>query len=378
MKAAGQEQERVLIVDDVVANIKSLIAILADDYRISFATDGRQALEVAASQPIDLILLDIVMPGMDGYEICKRLKADVRTRECPVIFITGLDDPHSEQRGLELGAVDYVTKPFSPAVVRARVKNHLTLRHTLNQLQRQNRLLQEAEGLRKQMELMARHDMKSPLDGIIGFANLLLQAEDIPFHHKAELKLIRQEGYRAIHMINLSLGLLQMEQGTYVLAPKVVDLVTILQEIRAGFSFLINTRRILFEILAGNRPVAAGERFTVWGEDLLCYSILANLVKNALEASPPGGRVIASLNKESAMNAVEISNQGAIPDPIREWLFEKYVTHGKKAGTGLGLYSARLITRTQGGTLQLEQGEEDETVFCVRLPKVVEPVAAVR
>lgn len=125
---ASQERSRVLIVDDIPDNIKSLNAILEDDYSISFATYWKKALEIAGRTLPDLILLDIMMPDMDGYEICRRLKADPTTRDIPVIFITALDGEAEEEKGLAAGAADYITKPFHPAIVRLRVQNHLMLK----------------------------------------------------------------------------------------------------------------------------------------------------------------------------------------------------------------------------------------------------------
>lgn len=117
-----------LVVDDDVTNITILAHLLDTEYDMVFATSGPDALDLAQSARPDVILLDVMMPGMDGYEVCTRLKADSTTANIPVIFITGLDDIEAESRGLELGALDYVTKPFNPGVVRARVRNHVELK----------------------------------------------------------------------------------------------------------------------------------------------------------------------------------------------------------------------------------------------------------
>lgn len=119
----------VLIVDDVPMNIKILGDALKTDYTVRFATDGAKALDIAASaSPPDVILLDIIMPGMDGYEVCRALKAEKETRNIPVIFITAMTQEEDETKGLELGAVDYITKPFSIPIVKVRVKTHLELK----------------------------------------------------------------------------------------------------------------------------------------------------------------------------------------------------------------------------------------------------------
>ncbi len=119
---------RIMVVDDTEANIDILVETLADDYKVSVAMDGESALEDIKTRPPDLILLDVMMPDMDGYEVCRRLKADPQTRDIPIIFVTAKSDESDETKGLEIGAVDYITKPFSPPIVQARVKTHLALK----------------------------------------------------------------------------------------------------------------------------------------------------------------------------------------------------------------------------------------------------------
>jgi serine phosphatase RsbU (regulator of sigma subunit) len=140
----AEEKKIVLLVDDAPANIQIVNSILKDTYRIRVATNGAKALELANGTPLpDLVLLDIVMPEMDGYEVCTRLKAAPETRDIPVIFLTGQTETEDETRGFEVGAVDYIHKPFSPAIVKARVHTHLVLRGIREQLARQLRAIKE-------------------------------------------------------------------------------------------------------------------------------------------------------------------------------------------------------------------------------------------
>ena len=127
MTQAPDQRPRLLLVDDEPTNLQVLRHVLQADYRLLFATDGARALQVAREQLPQLILLDIMMPGMDGYAVCRALKADPVTAAIPVIFVTALNDSQDETAGFDAGAVDYITKPVSPPVVRARVRNHLSL-----------------------------------------------------------------------------------------------------------------------------------------------------------------------------------------------------------------------------------------------------------
>lgn len=152
-----ESKQNILIVDDSPANIKVLAAALISDYEISATTSGAEAIEIASLRTglnvaPDLILLDIMMPGMDGYEVCRRLKSDNSTKNIPVIFITARTEEKEETKGFELGAVDYITKPFSTAIVKARVNTHLDLKRHRDHLEKLNMLLKEEIAERRRSE----------------------------------------------------------------------------------------------------------------------------------------------------------------------------------------------------------------------------------
>jgi len=130
------ERATILLVDDVPANLSLLSSILRDDYRIQLATSGAKALELVAAGAPDLILLDVMMPDMDGHEVCKRLKSDPKTRDIPVLFVTAQNQVEDEELGLTLGAMDYIHKPISPPIIKARVRNHIALKLQTDALKR--------------------------------------------------------------------------------------------------------------------------------------------------------------------------------------------------------------------------------------------------
>ena len=172
----AEEQEKkktILIVDDTKENVDLLEAILSAEYTIKRATQGNEALEIARVDPPDLVLLDIMMPGMDGYEVCRALKTDTTTQRIPVIFVTALLNLGDETRGFEAGGVDYITKPVIGAVVRARVKAHLALKEAQDEMEEWNgnlkrRLLQSITTIRKKTEaLMSAEEKASDLHGYV-------------------------------------------------------------------------------------------------------------------------------------------------------------------------------------------------------------------
>jgi len=161
-----QGKQTVLVVDDIKSNIDMLVDILTDTYDVAVALDGEAALEIVRIHPPDLVLLDIMMPGMDGYEVCRRLKSARETTNIPVIFVTSRNEIEDEQQGLELGAVDYITKPISPSIVKARVKNHLALKEARDHLEdlvaeRTRALLLKVKELEGRDQLV-RFQMQSP------------------------------------------------------------------------------------------------------------------------------------------------------------------------------------------------------------------------
>ena len=155
MVPTPNNKSRVLIVDDEPGNIKILSNVLAQDYTLSVATNGRQALEIARVQSPDIILLDMIMPEMDGIEVCQALKTSEETKDIPVIFVTSMSDTTNEERGLDAGAVDYISKPISPPIVKARVKihiqNYLSKRFLENLLSSQTTTLDDAKDQAKSL-----------------------------------------------------------------------------------------------------------------------------------------------------------------------------------------------------------------------------------
>ena len=173
-------RQKILIVDDGRTDIDVLKDTLKGDYKLSIALNGPQAIESTQSGTLpDLIILDVMMPGMDGYAVCKWLKSNPLTREIPVIFLTAKAETVDEVLGFSSGAVDFINKPISPPVVRARVKTHLALRTAQQALVQQNKALLEAEQLRMDVEHITRHDMKTPINGILGIVYLLRDHTDL-------------------------------------------------------------------------------------------------------------------------------------------------------------------------------------------------------
>jgi len=339
----------------MIDNIEILGSILRPDYEVIMAMSGQKALQLASGDPQpDLILLDIVMSGMDGCEVCRELKLNQQTARIPVIFVSARDEEIDEVNGLALGAVDYIVKPVSPAIVKARVKTHLALTAAMRQLEKQNIILQDNIRLREDIERIARHDLKGPMTVFLNAPEMLRAAGQLNDAQQDILNLQIRTTRRLMEMIHHSLDLFKMEQGTYRLNPVDVDIAKVLREVISECEGLASLKKITCRLCV-NGATDENDSFVVSGEELLFSTIFSNLIKNAIEASPENGTVFIDLQK--APVTISIKNKGLVAEQIRDRFFERYVTFGKHRGTGLGTYSARVMARTLGGDLTLDSSE---------------------
>ncbi|QLI80429.1 response regulator [Chitinibacter fontanus] len=358
-----ERKSSVLIVDDAKDNIEIAASILEDDYQIQVALSGQKALEIVHGKQVpDLILLDVMMPEMDGYEVCRRLKADELTQNIPVIFMTSKDQPDDVAQGLELGAVDYVVKPVHPTILRARVRSHLRLFKAMRHLNNQSQSLAENARLREEVENINKHDLKNPLSAVLQATERLLVDPDMSDKQKEITQLAADAAHAALEQIDRTLDLLRMETGSYLLEPVIFDLGAMLlrigKETQLAFSDAV-------EIKQTNDGQA---NYMAWGDEGLSNSILSNLLRNAAEAAPSGSQILCHLSLANEQLSITIHNQGAVPVAIRAHFFDKYVTAGKANGTGVGTYTSKLYAEAQNGSLQMQTDDEVGTTLTLTLP----------
>ncbi len=227
-----------------------------------------------------------------------------------------------------------------------------------------------AEKLQADIERMTRHDLKSPLAGIIGIPGLMKNDPNLTEDQKSKLELIEMAGKKMLKMINMSLSMYRMETGTYEYSPARLDLVSLIRSIFSEMFQLTAEKQIRNWIDINGIPVSEDQTYYINGEELLLYSMFSNLISNAVEASPRNDAVTVSVRADSHKEShiIEIHNQGAVPADIKDRFFEKYTTSGKKGGTGLGTYSARLIALTHKGDIVMRSDSKAGTSVFVTLP----------
>lgn len=350
------EKPSILVVDDESSNIDVAAGNLRQHYRVIAAKSGAHALKIinGNKHSIELVLLDIMMPDMDGYQVCEKLKSNPNSTHIPVIFLSAKSEVADIKYGFDLGAVDYITKPLNGDLLRARVATHIRLQRQKSALAEQVVTLKENAKLREDIEKITHHDLKGPLNNIL-FETFNLQ-------DKSAAKSINKAVNNVVDMINNSLNLYKIEQGIYQLSPQNINVNQMIKDAVNAVSVVAEEKSLGF-IFNGFE-----QELQIYGEALLCLSIFNNLVKNSVEASQLKNQIKLSLAHENGYVSFQIINQGVIPKDIREKLFEKYSSSNHHSGTGLGTYSAKLMTEVQHGEIYFEILDELQTMFVVKLP----------
>ncbi|MFP4322379.1 MAG: response regulator [Anaerolineales bacterium] len=366
----------ILIVDDTPANIQLLAGILhKSGYQVRPTTSGAYALEAARSAPPDLILLDVRMPEMDGYEVCTQLKADPALADVPVIFISALDATDDKLRAFDVGGVDYITKPFRSAEVLARVATHLSLRQRqreIAQLQaEQISHLQQISQLKDEVLRMVSHDLKNPLGTIMAgseFLRLLFDQQPA-LAEKGEryLNYIERGTEKMRRLINDVLDLAAAETDTSLrLEP--VSLARYLEVNLEEVALQASEKNITLRLAAPNPDVTvhlAVNRFE---------HVLQNLLSNAIKYNEPGGWVELGGAQDGDRAVMWVSDNGiGIPEDALPHIFEKFyrvdrTSHRLQTGTGLGMAIVKAIVTQHHGTVVVESEVGVGSIFTVMIP----------
>lgn len=227
----------------------------------------------------------------------------------------------------------------------------------------------ELEQLKADVERIMIHDLRSPLSGIIGLPQAMQMDKNLNQEQKELLSNIEQAGYRMLMQINLSLDLYKMETGKYVYKPKSIDMCRVLEWVVTELGALAHQSGVRIRTTIDGKALAETDQYILTADELLINTLLTNLLTNAVEASPFGSRVEIMLNPGEGHHRLSIHNFGAVPEDIRDGFFGKYVTKGKDKGTGLGTYSAKLMTEAMGGTISMTTGENSGTTLTLILPE---------
>ncbi len=371
-----------LVVDDDPRNRKLLQGYLAaSGYRVRCAPDGPTALALAHELVPDVVLLDVMMSGMNGFEVCRELKGHPRTRCCQVVLVTALDGTPNRVEGLDCGADDYLEKPVRREEFLAKVRSCLRARGLLVELEEarrelaaRNAELEEHQAHKETLTQTLVHDLKNPLTSVIGYLELLeaKASED-------QLRMVSRCRTSAERMHRMVLDLLDiagLEEGKLALQPEPVEALELLRRAIDDAEVAARSRNV--EILVDD----ASQDCRIQGDGSVLRRVLDNLLTNALDHSPKDGKVTLRVGAVEEGIEVTIADQGpGIPTEYREQVFEKFSRldlrgSGITANRGLGLTFCRLAVEAHGGMIWIDDAPGGGALFRTLLPACEAAVAA--
>lgn len=364
----SQNSANILIVDDIPANLKVLGEILKNEgYKVRPVPSGTLALQVAEKEKPDLILLDIIMPEMDGFEVCRQLKANTRLNDIPVIFISALNETNDVVKALNTGGVDFITKPFQTEEVVARVKTHV-------KLYQQSIELINLNATKDKFFSIIAHDLKGTLGGFMGMTEIL--AEEMSNMAEAEIQdylgTLRDASVNLFRLLENLLQWARLKQGAIHFNPETIKFLTVGNECLALLKEAAKNKNIrIVKEIDGN--------ILVFADNNILQTIVRNLISNAVKFTPKDGTVKLSAkitDEQSVTISVKDSGIGMSQDMIAT-LFNPGARNGRpgtegEPSTGLGLMLCKEFIETLGGKIKVESEEGKGTEFTFTIPKGTE------
>jgi len=359
----NQNAPNILIVDDVPANLKILGEILKrEGYRVRPVPSGALALQVAEKEKPDLILLDIMMPMMDGYEVCARIKQNPDLCEIPIIFISALNETKDIVKALRAGGVDYITKPFQSEEVLARASTHI-------KMYRQSRELEGLIATKDKFFSIIAHDLRGPIGSMMQISDLIAEKgkvdeETLYFFLESQKELSKS----TFHLLENLLNWAKSNTNQIEFDPKELDIETIVKAIITNFNIQSTSKNITINT---DFP----ERYIEYADENMVRLIIRNLVSNAIKFTPDGGEInIFTKSGENNSVIVGVKDSGiGIPQRTLENLFRIGVNKSRpgtngESSNGLGLLLCKEFVVKHGGSIWVESEEGVGTTFYFTLP----------
>jgi K+-sensing histidine kinase KdpD len=376
--APVQARSRILVVDDHPINRRLLSAqiVSGGDYECLQAASGTEALEQLRGGPVDLVLLDIMMPGMDGYEVCRQIRSDPALRLIPIIALTALTETKDRIHGLDAGADDFVSKPVQIEELLARVRRHLhngcrerALDKQRSELAACNTQLLQHQQSKDQLVRMLVHDLNNPLTGLLAVFELLQDSGE-PLREESKARLIEAGSQTSNELERLVYQLAclpQLGQAKPPLRIQEVDLGRIAYEVQLQQSFAASKSGVSIAIQLENEPV------TALADGNALRRVLANLVCNALRYAPRGSQVVVRTRREPQHVLFEVLDKGpGVPPESRQRVFDPFYRgdssqQATRIHQGLGLAFCKMMVEAMNGQIEVDDAPGGGALFRIRL-----------
>jgi signal transduction histidine kinase len=366
--------KRILVVDDVEENTYIVSTILKSaGYTSIVANSGKQAILLAEQNHPDLMLLDINMPEMNGYEVCKYFKEKPEIADIPVVFLTVHADAESITKAFDVGAVDYLTKPFKKAELLARVRVHIALRQALETLEHQNEKLQRLNDEKNEFLGIAAHDLKNPLNSIRGMAQMIVKRKSVELPEEDIDDMSHQIETQSNFMFEIITNLLdvnKIENGKLTLQMMPVEILMSLDNVVNRYQLAASKKNITINFEAD------ADEPSIYADPTLTIQVLDNIVSNAVKYSPHDKQVWVRLKEDKANKKVRVEVQDEGPgfsEEDKKKLFGKFARlsakpTGGEHSTGLGLSIVKRLAEAMGANIWCESTLGKGAMFVIEFP----------
>ncbi|MEA3496022.1 MAG: response regulator [Bacteroidota bacterium] len=369
---------KILIVEDSKVIGEKISQILENEgYKTKISGNGETALKSTKSQQFDLILLDIILPGKDGYTICKEIKSDPNTKDVPVIFLTVKRSTESVVKGFENGGIDFINKPFNEKELLVRVKTHIDLRKSKIKLKNAIKVTEEANIQKSAFIANMSHEIRSPLNSILGFSELLLSSKLSDKEKYNFAKYINKSGQNLLNLINDIIDISKIEANKINIIKKDCNITTILNELKVSFENQ-KEKRELTEVEIKTK-IPNEEIFIIKTDKYRLNQVLNNLLSNSLKFTDKGYIEFGfDYIKDKSNNIKEIEffvkdTGTGISEEAKEKIFDRFgqdesTISRNIEGTGLGLSISKKLVRLLGGKMYLESQKDKGSTFYFTIP----------
>lgn len=362
----------ILMVDDVLQNLQLLGKILDNNgYRVAAVSQGEHVLNTARKHWPDLILLDIMMPGKSGYEVCEELKADEELADIPVIFLTARSEEEDIIKGFNFGGSDYVTKPFNSGELLARIQTHISLKEARDRIAAQQQELQQLLHTRDRLYSIIAHDLRGALAGINGITDILqqeIEEKEQGKELKEYIRLISDSANTGNQILENLLSWTRLQTDELQVDPQEFTLSEVIDESVSLYRSRANNKNV--EI-----AVESTEPGMITADKQMISTVIRNLVSNAIKFSESGDRVSISLTDEDKQVKIRVQDQGTgMKNSVLKKLFNpedrpKTTGTAKEQGTGLGLMLCKEYIEAHEGDIHAESTPGEGSVFHLSLPR---------
>lgn len=355
--ASNQDSPTILVVDDVPDNLMLITSVFRKEFHLKLVKDGEKAIRICQSDnPPDLVLLDIMMPNLNGFDVARILREHPHSEHIPIVFMTALDDIYSRKRAMKLGAVDFITKPIDIEMLRFRIANLMRLVHARRDLQKEFDQMLELNALKESLEFNIRYEIREPLLNALHLLEELAADSSLNMIQKTQLSITRKSVTDALELTRLATVLYKIETGTFVLKAGKVQLFDIFNRLSVQFKNLYAEKKLDIKLTKPKNYLY--DELFIAGDEFLCYSAFQILLRLACDHAVPSSRIEIVCLKNPDSIILNIDCTTVLDSSNVPLLFDKYSSPNSEERISYNGYHGKIMLDAHGATVTVSRDED--------------------